>query len=632
MNTLLPNSYAAQGMKLPALREPPGGRAAGRRHALPKPGLITTQIPNVPGDRAPMSSFILPSARDRWMASNLHFYTASVIENTARSAVSGNMMALWLMFDLMEQTWPRLSKNLNELKNAAVDLDWDLQAFAYEGQKPSKEAIRRKQAVKMVLWDMAPDKKKNENDFDDTLRDVLDAVGKGISVLETDWQQKQYPIGNLWRPRSTRWVHPRYYGYPPYGVGADELMLNAHEVLASNPSLTFEQLAAEAGPLNIPPGPSLQWIPFPPNRYIISIIKQKTGHPLTASLLRILGFFWAAQNFTWEWFINLAQIFGMPFRWVTYDPTQKALLPLIEQMLARMGSQAWGAFPDGTNLKMEKGVENTKDNPQKVLIDSCDEICDIVILGQTLTTTQGSRGSQSVGNIHKDVRDERIRGVGRRAANTMNTEMIPAICRLNFGDDRECPTLIIPAEEEDSAIERAQRDQIILSSGADVPKSWYYERHSIPVPDAGEEVIKGNPGADPGARPPRMIRRASRNPNSATARNRARYPRPARAGRIPWRRSPTMSWRMFPACRRAGWARSSRCSASWWPPRRTTTSPTRNSSGRWRPRRNIFRSCSTASTATRCSPQWKRRWAPRPSTAPSPATSPGGPHDCHRPG
>lgn len=476
---------------------------------MPKPLVDagpSAQLPQTSGAPQQINTWIRPAARDRWMANYLNYYTPDKVENIARGAMSGNLVSQWLMFDLMEQTWPRLSKNLNELKDAVIDLAWELQPFAPKGQKPSKEAQRRAKVIDQILWGMKPDVTVNENDFQDTIRDVLDAVGKGISVLESDWQLSEIQVDfqgkppkikpedyepvmtsvQVFAPRATRWVHPRYYGYPPYGVAQDRLMLNSAEIMMSNPDVKFNEL----------------WVPFDQNEFIISVIKQKTGHPLNSSMLRILGIFWAAFNFDFEWFINLAQIFGQPIRWVEYDPTQKNLLTLVSQMLQSMGSSAWGAFPAGTKLNLQQGITSARDNPQKVLIDMMDQVADILILGQTLTTSQGERGSQSLGKVHKNVRDEKVMAVAGRGAKILNQQFLPAICRKNFGNDNECPWLQPTPKDSKSSIENAQRDQILLAMGMELPRQWTYERHGVPVPQDGEDVITGSPAADQEERPP----------------------------------------------------------------------------------------------------------------------------------
>jgi phage gp29-like protein len=474
--------------------------------AMAKAAAPPAMLGNAPADTAvapaqPIQMVIRPAARDRWLPAYLHFYTPRMVENICRGAMAGNLVSQWLMFDLMEQTWPRLVKNLNELKNAVIDLDWNLQPFAAKGSKPTPEAHRRAQIIDDGLRTMRPDPKANENDLDDTLRDVMDAIGKGISVLEIDWELRE----KLWAPRATRWVYPRYYGYPGYGYGAtanqqDRLMLFAQEVAFSNPD--YEAQGA--------------WEEFPEDKFIVSIFKQKSGHPLSGSLLRTLSFFWAAQNFTWEWFINLAQIFGAPFRWATYDETRKELLPMILDMLQNMGSSGYAALPAGTQLEIIKGVENARENPQNVLIEKADEICDIMVLGQTLTTTQGQRGSQALGQIHKTVRDEKIHAVASRAAKVLNLQLLRPCCRLNFGDENECPQLVPASKEAKDAMQNAQRDQIILSSGVPLPAQWFYERHDIPVPQPGEPVIQALPGAPLNAPAP-----AAGEGDTATARARA---------------------------------------------------------------------------------------------------------------
>jgi phage gp29-like protein len=467
------------------------------------------------------------------MASYVHYYTPRILENIFRGMMAGNLVASWLAMDLMEQTWPRLSTNLNKLKDGVVGLDWNLQPFAPRGQTPSPEAERRCRILDAFIWTMKPDVKKNENNFDNTLRDVMDAVGKGISVLEINWELRTLQLDlspksksgsnpkqntatdsrtitpiQLWTPRSTRWVHPRYYGYPGYGYGAtqmqqDELMLFAQEVAFSNADYSEQ---------------SGMWTEFPLNKFIISIFKQKSGHPLSGAMLRILAFYWAAQNFAWEWFINFAQIFGSPLRWATYDPARQGLLDLIDDMMRRMGSAGYGVFPDGTKINFEKGEGNARENPQKVLLDSCDEIVDIIILGQTLTTSQGQRGSQALGKIHKEGENERVQSVGQRTADVLNDQLLPACCRMNFGNDDECPIAVPSTKETKDQVAVAQKYQIVVGMGLPVPEQHLYEQLDIPVPSPGEPVFIGPAAAlTPDDKPPSEPKPTVPNPESDSA-------------------------------------------------------------------------------------------------------------------
>lgn len=447
-----------------------------------------------------LTQIIHPSARDRWMTGLIGMYTPTLIENTIRGAMAGNLVAQWQMFDLIERTWPRLSKNLNELKTALIGLGWNLQPFALKGDKPTKEAQRRKRVIEQMIWTMRPDMEKDENDFEDTLRDIADAVGKGVAMLQTDYEQRPINVSmdpkvtqmaKLWCPRATQWVHPRYYGYPSVNsVADDRLMLNAREIRQNNPGIN----------LNIVTG---EWAEIPREQFIVSIIKQKSGHPLSGAMLSILGFWWAAQNFTWDWFLNFAQIFGQPIRWATYAPgVQNQTIQGIMDMLAQMGSMAYGAFPAGTNLELKTGATDARNVPHKVLIDAADTICDVLILGQTSSTQVregGGMGSGHAAALQGDVRQEKIMGVGKRVAKILNVQMLPALCRLNFGDDAECPQLVPADTKGKDLLSVAERYQVILQTpGVKVSKAQYYEDNDLVQPDDDDEVLVAMAAGAPG--------------------------------------------------------------------------------------------------------------------------------------
>jgi phage gp29-like protein len=450
--------------------------------------------PKAEAPKGAMMPIIQASARDRWMTGILSYYTPQIVETTARSAMAGNLFAQWLMFDLMEQTSPRINKNLNELKRAVISLDRIVQPFCLRGQKPSKEASRRALIVEMALKSMRPNLAANENDFDDTIYDVLDAVGKGISILDVDFEQRSIPgiPGKVWGPRCTRWVHPRYYGYPPGSNYADRLMLNSREVGFNNPEyiLSLGQ--------NVP-----LFIDFPPEQFIIATIKQKTGHPLNASMLRLIGFWWAAQNFTWEWFLKFAQIFGAPFIWANYaQGASQGTIDDVVSMLENLGAFGRAAFPEGTKIDFKEAITQGQNNPQLLLIEAGNTVFDLVILGQTLTSNTGDQGkgggSFALGKVHSSVRDEKIMSTARAGMKVLNHSMIPSICRLNCGDDNECPTLVLGDKHTVDALEMAQRDQILLQTpGVKMVKQEFYERHDLAVPAEDDEVLEGAAPPEP---------------------------------------------------------------------------------------------------------------------------------------
>ena len=62
---------------------------------------------------------IIPAARSRWMMPDLEWVTPDYISRVLATALSGDCPAEeHELYDLMCRTWPRLVKNVAELKNA----------------------------------------------------------------------------------------------------------------------------------------------------------------------------------------------------------------------------------------------------------------------------------------------------------------------------------------------------------------------------------------------------------------------------------------------------------------------------------------------------------------------------------
>ena len=299
-----------------------------------------------------LARIIRPEVQQRWLLPQLAAITPRYIENILRGAMAGAHIQQWELFELMEDTWPRLMKNLNEVKRAASSMSWKLEAWAEEDMPPTATALAKQKTVSRAVWTMKPRPGWDENAFTATIIDILDAWGKGTSVLEIDWELR----GDIWAPRSTYWVHPRNYGWTQEGY------LGLIRTPAAGPMSPAYQpnLPLPASPLPqsglLPSNVSYGAVEFPEDKFLVAICKAKSGHPLSGALLRPLAWWWCAMNFSADWLLNFAQVFGLPFRWANYDPNApQSTIDAICQMLANMGSNGWAAFPAGTTLELKEG-------------------------------------------------------------------------------------------------------------------------------------------------------------------------------------------------------------------------------------------------------------------------------------
>lgn len=416
-----------------------------------------------------LSAVIRASARDRWSAATVRNLNPDKIEQILRSAlVSGSFTGQWELFDLMEDTWPRLKKNLNELKGLGEAAHLVPVAYVGDGKKPSATAERKKDFLAAAVAYSKPDPALEEAGWSSGIYDLCDGIGKGISVMEILWETRVLTgakvSGPAIMPRAFQWIWPRHYGY-----WIDEPQLKL--------SVT---------------GMGGDWQDFPPDKFIIAKYKTKTGHTLTAALLRSLATIWIGANFSYDWALNLAQMFGLPIRWATYDPSNPQLLDEICEMLENMGSAGWGAFPAGTTFELKEALKDAAHNPQHFLMELADRSADILILGQTLTTEQGQRGSQALGKVHMDVRADIVKRVANWISRTLTEQFVGPLMRLNFGNNDEDPKLAVEIEgaEQNDELQMAQRDKILIGDlQIPVSRPWLYDRYDIPMPEDGDDIF-----------------------------------------------------------------------------------------------------------------------------------------------
>lgn len=85
----------------------------------------------------PLASILRPQARERWMLPQVGAITPQYIEMTLRGALAGAHLPQWELFNLMEDTWPRLRKNILELKMAVRNRRPIFEAYRDEEEEES---------------------------------------------------------------------------------------------------------------------------------------------------------------------------------------------------------------------------------------------------------------------------------------------------------------------------------------------------------------------------------------------------------------------------------------------------------------------------------------------------------------
>jgi hypothetical protein len=200
----------------------------------------------------------------------------------------------------------------------------------------------------------------------------------------------------------------------------------------------------------------------------------------------------------WSEFI---EIFGMPMRFAKTPSVDAKIKAQIEDMLDNMGSAAWGLFPEGTEIEVK---ENARPDTYKVfdqIIERINSEMSKAVLGNTMTTDNGS--SKSQGEVHERTEEDVEADDKSFFAEVVNNQFLPFLIRrglpfngLTFDwDDAKAIPLTA----------RADVDYKISQMGWKPSKKYIEQTYSIEVEEAPElpdPKLGVPPVDDPNQKPP----------------------------------------------------------------------------------------------------------------------------------
>jgi len=182
-----------------------------------------------------------------------------------------------------------------------------------------------------------------------------------------------------------------------------------------------------------------------------------------------------------------------PWRIGTYkaDADQKHIDHLIEALTSLTSSGA-ALLAETTSLDVEwpGGGGSTSQGPAHLaLFGTLGAEMSKSVLGQTLTTEQGSKGSQALGRVHDQVRMDVLEFDAQCLAETLRRDLIAPLVRRNFGD------VAIPRFRfltEEAADLKAFGEGLLAMRKAglkNIPAVWVRDRSGIPEGKEGDEVL-----------------------------------------------------------------------------------------------------------------------------------------------
>jgi phage gp29-like protein len=355
----------------------------------------------------------------------------------------------------------------------------------------------RKLAVAGLPWDVQPaDDSRAAKKAADLARRVLEAVDMPeLAVQLLDALSKGYAVAEiLWRTDGPDWLPERILPREPHWFVFDRE--------------TGRELRLYDG---TPDGAAL-----PPYKMICHTPRIVAGIPLMGGLARSALWAWVFKSYALRDWAAFAELYGQPIRVGKYEAgATREDIAVLKRAVFELGSDAGAVIPESMALEIvESGGKTASAELYQRLIEYLDRQVSKAVLGQTLTTDQGSSGSLAQASVHNEVRADLMRADARALTATLTRDLIRPLLALNL-PDAPLPRLTLMVEEPEDMAALADQLSKLAPLGMPIPQRWVREKWGIPEAAEGEPVL-GAPAAQP-VPPQEAVQAAHRRMQSAHA-------------------------------------------------------------------------------------------------------------------
>jgi SPP1 gp7 family putative phage head morphogenesis protein len=187
----------------------------------------------------------------------------------------------------------------------------------------------------------------------------------------------------------------------------------------------------------------------------------------------------------WAQFV---EIFGMPQRIGKYSSMDENSRRELIRAFESMGGLTYFVGPTETEVEQTTLSGSANGALYDDFRKACNEEILITILGQTMTTQDGSSLAQ--GKVHLEVQEKKHRSDRRYTERALNKYFVPWLASYGFAVEGG------KFHFRDKTKELSVDEVVKIANMIDVPAAWIHETYNIPVAKEGETVARGAGGQE----------------------------------------------------------------------------------------------------------------------------------------
>src|SRR3990167_1105224 len=359
------------------------------------------------------------------------------------------------LFAEMEEKDAHLSSVLQTRKLAVTKNDWEVLPFS-EDTKDIEIAQFIEEALSRIQF--TADGHCYES-LESGLLSLLDAIGKGYSALEIIWN-----TGPEITVKELIYVEPQAISFqkdwPRPRILTDKEPTYGEEI--------------------------------PEHKIILHRHASRNGFTPRVALLRPLAWIYLFKNYSIKDWLKFAETYGMPLRLGKIpNLDDKKVLDAMMSALEELGSSASGVIGTEMEVEFKEAEKRASVDIYKAFIEFCERAQSKAVLGQTLTTEIGDKGSYAASKTHGEVRQDIVKADSEQLSSTLRMQLIRPLVLFNFGQDLadRLPWFKFKYETPEDLNALATRFRTLVETGIPIGVNHARKIFNLPEPEADEPII-----------------------------------------------------------------------------------------------------------------------------------------------
>lgn len=394
-------------------------------------------------------------------------YQAILMAEWNASGLPGGVFGL---FQEMEDKDAHFFSTLQTRKNALLASPWKV--VAREGDAGAAIA----KVVQQIL-DGIPN-------FTNTLFHLLDAMAKGFSVAEVEWR-----VGANNRVEVAE-IHGRRASDFAYDENGDLYYLSlCDDRNGSGVRGDKVKLIPRPGEMNV-------WYrgarKLPDRKFLRFAFQGSSTQPYGSPLAAKAYWYYRFKNANLRQWALFNEKFGSPTAIARYGAgTDDNMLQKIADALENLPQDAGMLIPDTVALDFLEAKRSSGGNTYREMADWCNDEISKIVLGQTLTVSEGRRsGSLALAQVHNAVRHDYLQSDAAALGQVLTHQLARWITDFHFGTDAESPEVVFDCANPEDFKANLELDRDLVGMGVPLPSEYFYEKYRRPKPAEGERTIR----------------------------------------------------------------------------------------------------------------------------------------------